>query len=167
VNAVLGIRCTWCMLYLVYAVLGVCCTLCMLYSVYAVLVVCCTRWLLYSGPATLGDCCTQFLLYLAYAVLSVNSWSLNARIERDDWSSCSDMMVEWRIRKREMRGDGVNHHGKLGMRNISCANQCIISVMADTSSDLPCNVTDIMSSQPKPSICSPDFSSLLVSSTSF
>ena len=32
-DAVLGIFCTRCMLYLVYAVLGVCCTWCMLYSV--------------------------------------------------------------------------------------------------------------------------------------
>jgi hypothetical protein len=37
VNAVLGVRCTGCMLYWVYAVLGVCCTQCMLYSVCAVL----------------------------------------------------------------------------------------------------------------------------------
>jgi len=31
--AVLGVCCTWCMLYSVHAVLGACCTWCMLYLV--------------------------------------------------------------------------------------------------------------------------------------
>jgi len=43
VDAVLGVYCTLCRLYSVYAVLGVCCTWCMLYLVYAVLGVCCTQ----------------------------------------------------------------------------------------------------------------------------
>jgi len=47
-QTILGVCCTRCMLYSVYAVLGVCCTRCMLYSVYAVLGVCCTRCMLYS-----------------------------------------------------------------------------------------------------------------------
>jgi len=47
-QTILGVCCTWCMLYLVYAVLGVCCTWCMLYLVYAVLGVCCTPYMLHS-----------------------------------------------------------------------------------------------------------------------
>jgi len=65
---VLGVCCTWCMLYLVYAVLGVCCTWWMLYLVYA-----CTR-------------CMH--------VLGVNSWSWHGEIQRDDLTLCSAMMVE-------------------------------------------------------------------------
>jgi len=71
VYVVLGVYCTWCMLYLVYAVLGVCCTWCMLYSVYIVLGVCCTRCMLYSVYAVLGVCCTRCMLYSVYAVLDI------------------------------------------------------------------------------------------------
>jgi len=78
----------------------------MLYWVYAVLSVCCTRCMLYSVYAVLGVCCTWYMLYLVYAVLGVNSWSLHGEIERDDSTSCSEVMVELRMRKIEMRGEG-------------------------------------------------------------
>jgi len=63
---------TQCILYWVYAVVSVCCASCMLYSVYAVL----------------GDF-RSVCLYSIYAVLVVNSGSLQAVIERDDFTSCS------------------------------------------------------------------------------
>jgi len=72
-QTILGVCCTWCMLYLVYAVLGVCCTWCILYLVYAVL----------------GVCCTWCMLYLVYAALSVYSWWWHGEIERDDSTLCS------------------------------------------------------------------------------
>jgi len=81
VDAVLGVGCTQCMLYSVYAVLGVCCTQCMLYSEYAVLGVCCTRCMLYS--------------------VSTHDHDME-EIERDELTLCSAMMVELWTRKREM-----------------------------------------------------------------
>jgi len=74
--------------------------------------------------------------YLVYAVLRVNSRSSHGEIERDDITSCSQVMVELRIRKREMRGDGGNHHEKLGHKRLSCASQLIIHDTGDTSPDL-------------------------------
>jgi len=47
-------------------------------------------------------------------------------------------MVELRTRKREMRGDGTNHHEKLGLKRILCASQFTIPDMAGMSSDLEC-----------------------------
>jgi len=76
------------MLYLVYVKFGVCCTQCMLYLVYAVVRV----------------YCTWYMLYLVYAVLSVNSWSWDREIERDDRTLYSAMTVELWMRKRK-KGD--------------------------------------------------------------
>jgi len=72
-----------------------------------------------------------------------------------------------RTRKREMRGDGGNHHEKLGLKRISCASQLTIPDTAGTSPDPACNYTDTRSSQPNQASRTPDFSYPLVSSTSF
>jgi len=96
------------MLYSVYAVLGVCCTRCMLYLVYAVLGLCCTWWMLYSLYAVFGVHCTRCMLYLANAVLTVNSWSWDREIERDDLTLGSTMMVELWMRKRAMGDEYEN-----------------------------------------------------------
>jgi hypothetical protein len=45
---IMGVFCTWCLLYLVYAVLSGCYTQYMLYAEYAVLRVCCTYSMVYS-----------------------------------------------------------------------------------------------------------------------
>jgi len=76
-------------------------------------------------------------------------------------------MVDLRTRKREMRGDGGNHHENLGLMRISCASQFTIPDTAGTSLDLACNYTDTRSSQPNQASRTPDFSYPLVSSTSF
>ena len=65
------------------------------------------------------------------------------------------------------RGDVPNHHEKLGLKRIWCGNQFIIPDTAGTSHDPACNNTDKRSSQPSQASCTPDFSYLLVSSTSF
>jgi len=90
-------------------ILGGCCTWCMLYSVYVVLGVCCTWCMLYSVDAVLGVCCTWCMLYYVYAVLGVNSWSWYGKIERDDLTLFSPMMVELWTRKREMGEEDDNH----------------------------------------------------------
>jgi hypothetical protein len=72
-----------------------------------------------------------------------------------------------RTRKREMRGDGTNHHEKLGLQRISCASQFTIPDTVGTSPDPACNHTDTRSSQPNQASRTPDFSYPLVSSTSF
>jgi len=76
-------------------------------------------------------------------------------------------MVELRTRKREMRGDGGNHHEKLGHKRISCASQLTIPDTAGTWPDPACNNTDTRSSQPNQATRTPDISYPLVSSTSF
>jgi len=76
-------------------------------------------------------------------------------------------MVDLRTRKREMRGDGGNHHEKLGLKRISCASQFTIPDTAGRSPDPACNYTDTRSSQPNQASRTPDFSYPLVSSTSF
>ena len=76
-------------------------------------------------------------------------------------------MVELRTRKREMRGDGGNHHEKLGLKRISGGSQFTIPDTAGTSPDPACNCTETRSSQPNQASCTPDFSYPLVSSTSF
>jgi len=76
-------------------------------------------------------------------------------------------MVELRTRKREMRGDGTNHHEKLGLRKTSCASQFTILHMAGTSADPACNYTDTRSSKPNQASHTPDFSYPLPSSTLF
>jgi len=76
-------------------------------------------------------------------------------------------MVELRMRKREMRGDGGNHQERLGHKRISCASQFTMPNMAGMSPDPTCNFTDTRSSQHHQASRTPDFSYKLVSSTSF
>jgi len=68
---------------------------------------------------------------------------------------------------REMRGDGENHHEKLGLERISCASQFTIPNTMGTSPDPECNFMDTRFSQPNQASRTHDFSYLLVSSTSF
>jgi hypothetical protein len=63
-----------------------------------------------------------------------------------------------------MRGNGGNHHDKLGLQRIACASQFTITDMACTSPDLVCDTFDTQSSQPNQASRSPDFSDSLVSS---
>jgi len=67
-------------------------------------------------------------------------------------------MVELSTRKREIRGDGGNHHEKLGLKRISCASQLTIPDMAGTSPDPAGNNTDTRSSKPNQASRTPDFS---------
>jgi hypothetical protein len=76
------------------------------------------------------------------------------------------VIVELRIRKREMRGYEENHHEKRGLNIISCVNQFTIPDTAGTSPDLPCHYTDTRSSQPNPASYTPHYSYPLVSSSS-
>jgi len=76
-------------------------------------------------------------------------------------------MVELRTRKRDMGGDGGNHHQELGLKRISCARQFTIPDTAGTSPDRVCNDTDTRSPQPNQASGTPDFPYPLVSSTSF
>jgi len=76
-------------------------------------------------------------------------------------------MVEFSTRKREIRGDVGNHHGKLGLKRILCAGLFTIPDMAGTSSDPAGNNTDMRSSKPNQASRTPDFSGPLVSSISF
>jgi len=76
-------------------------------------------------------------------------------------------MVELRTRTRVMRGDGEDHHEKLGLERISCASRLTIPNMAIMRPDPACNNTDTRSSQLNQACHTPDFSYLLVSSTSF
>jgi hypothetical protein len=48
-------------------------------------------------------------LYTMYAALGVNSWSWHGKIERDDITLCSAMMVELWTRKREMEDEDENY----------------------------------------------------------
>ena len=66
-----------------------------------------------------------------------------------------------------MRGDGGNHHAKLGLKRIMHANQLTIPDTADTTPDPECNYTNMRSSQRNQTRRTPDFSYLLASSTSF
>jgi len=65
------------------------------------------------------------------------------------------------------RGDGTNHHEKLGLKRISCASQFTIPDTAGSNPDPACNNTDTRSSQPNQASRTPDFSYPLVSSTLF
>jgi len=67
-------------------------------------------------------------------------------------------MVELSTRKGEIRGDGGNHHEKLGLERISCASQLTIPNMAGTSPDPEGNITDMGSSKPNQASRTPDFS---------
>jgi len=40
-----------------------------------------------------------------------------------------------------MRGDGANHHEKLGLKRLSCESQFTIPDTAGTSPDLACNTS--------------------------
>jgi len=57
-------------------------------------------------------------------------------------------MVELSTSKREIRGDGGNHHEKLELKRISCASQFTIPDMAGTSPDPAGNNTDTRSFKP-------------------
>jgi len=76
-------------------------------------------------------------------------------------------MVELRTRKTEMRGDRGNHHEKLGLKRISCANQFTIPDTAGMSPDLEGNISDTRSDKPNQASRTPDFSYPLISSISF
>jgi hypothetical protein len=76
-------------------------------------------------------------------------------------------MVELSTRKKEITGDGGNHHEKLGVKRISGASQLTMPDMAGTSPDLPGNYTNTKFSKPNQACCTPDFSRPLVSSISF
>jgi len=76
-------------------------------------------------------------------------------------------MVELRTRKREMRGEGTNHHEKLGLKKISRASQFPIPNMAGTYSNPLCIHTDPGSSQPNQASCIPDLSYPVISSRLF
>jgi len=67
-------------------------------------------------------------------------------------------MVELSTSKREIRGDGGNHHENLGLERISCASQFTIPDTAGTSPDLAGNNTDTRSSKPNQASHTPDFS---------
>ena len=66
-----------------------------------------------------------------------------------------------------MRGDGANHHGKLGLEGISCESQFTIPEMAGTSPNQGCNSPDRTSCQQNQASRTPDFSYLHISATSF
>jgi len=63
-----------------------------------------------------------------------------------------------------MRGDGGNHHEKLGLKRIPCASQLTIPDTAGTTPDPAGNNTDTRSSKPNQASHTPDFSYPLVSS---
>ena len=107
------------------------------------------------------------MLYLVYAVVGVNSWLWHGKIERDDLTSCSQVMVELSTRMREIRGDGGIHHEKLGLKRFSCASHFTITNTADLSPDPAGNNTDTRSCKPNQASRNPDISGLLVSSISF
>jgi hypothetical protein len=65
------------------------------------------------------------------------------------------------------RGDGTNHHEKLGLRRVSCASEFTIPDTAGTSPNPVCNNTDPRACFPNHASRTPDFSNLLVFSTSF
>jgi len=65
------------------------------------------------------------------------------------------------------RGDGTNHHEKLGLKRISCESQFTIPDMAGMRPDPVCIITNTRSSQPNQASRTPDFSYPLVSSTSY
>jgi hypothetical protein len=67
-------------------------------------------------------------------------------------------MVELSTRKREIRGDGGNHHEKLGLERILCANQLSISDTAGTSPDTAGNKPNQASSKPNQASRTADFS---------
>jgi len=67
-------------------------------------------------------------------------------------------MVELSTNQREIRGDGGNHHEKLGLKRILCASQFTIPDTAGTSPDLAGNNTDTWPSKPNQASRTPAFS---------
>ena len=67
-------------------------------------------------------------------------------------------MVELSTRKREIRGDGGNHHEKLGPEKISCATQLTIPDTTGTIPDPAGNINNTGSSKPDQASRTPDFS---------
>jgi hypothetical protein len=67
-------------------------------------------------------------------------------------------MVELSTRKREITGDGGNHHEKLEVENILCASQLTIPDTAGTIPDPPGNITNTWSSKLNQASRTPDFS---------
>jgi len=66
-------------------------------------------------------------------------------------------MLKLSTRKREIRGDGGNHHEKLGLERILCASQLTIPETAGTSPDPVGNITNNGSSKPNQASRPPDF----------
>jgi hypothetical protein len=66
-----------------------------------------------------------------------------------------------------MRGDGGNHHEKLGLKRILCESQFTIPDTAGTTPDPACKYSNMTSSQPIQANRTPDLSYPLVSSTSY
>jgi hypothetical protein len=128
------------MKYLVDTVISKLCT-----SVYGVLAACCA---------------------LVYTVISINSWSWHCEIDRDVLTVFAYVIVVLRTRKREMNGDGRNHHDKLGLRRVTFASQCSISGTAGMSSDPAGNSTNSRSSHPNQASCYLNFSYPLIFCTS-
>jgi len=67
-------------------------------------------------------------------------------------------MVELSTRKREIRGDGGNHHERLGLEKISCASELTIPDTAGMSPDPAGNITDTGSYKPNQASHTADFS---------
>jgi hypothetical protein len=105
--------------------------------------------------------------YSVYALLGVISWLCHGEIERDNSTLRSQVMVELSTRKREIRGNGGNHHGKLGVTRILCASQLTTPDTAGTSPDLVCNFTNMRFCKPNQASHTPDFSRPLGCSISF
>jgi len=85
----------------------------------------------------------------------------------DDLTSCFQVIVELRMRKREMRGYEGNNHETLRLERISPVSQVTISDTARMSPDPACNYSDSSSSHTKQGSRTPDFSYRLQSSTVF
>jgi vacuolar-type H+-ATPase subunit C/Vma6 len=92
---------------------------------------------------------------------------LNYILLMDDLPSCSQVMVELRMRMREMTKDGANHHEKPALRRLLSARQFTIHDKARTSSDLASDYIDKWSSEPNQGTLTLHSLYLLVSFTSF
>jgi hypothetical protein len=74
----------------------------------------------------------------------LSSW--NAEIERDNFTSCSDVMGEFRTRKRDITGDGGNPNEKLLLQRFQWTSVLGILDTAGRSSNTACNNKDPRSS---------------------
>ena len=61
-----------------------------------------------GSQTILGECCTWCMLHLENAALTVNSSSWHGKIESDDITSCSVMIVQLWMRKRAMADKDEN-----------------------------------------------------------